>query len=130
MCPDGASHAARPSAFQHASGLPLPHNTPLPSWDHMFLCNGFCCSPPPLRRRVLLFFVHEVHAPALLFHLLLGYHSQTNVSIFGPIVTSNFSFELGLTVAATRRRQRGAVCRLNTNVIPFKFMSRCYFVIS
>lgn len=19
---------------------------PLPSWDHMFLCNGFCCSPP------------------------------------------------------------------------------------
>lgn len=25
-----------------------PHfaDPPYPSWDHMFLCNGFCCSPP------------------------------------------------------------------------------------
>lgn len=23
-----------------------PRGPPQPSWDHMFLCNGFCCSPP------------------------------------------------------------------------------------
>lgn len=52
VCPGcgraGASHAARLSAFQHASRLrpPRSRHPPLPSWDHMFLCNGFCCSPP------------------------------------------------------------------------------------
>lgn len=26
---------------------PRARTSPQPSWDHMFLCNGFCCSPPP-----------------------------------------------------------------------------------
>lgn len=63
----GASHAACPSAFQHARDSALAPDPP-DSWDHMFLCNGFCCSPPSHC------FFGRVHATAHLFHWLLGYH--------------------------------------------------------
>lgn len=66
------------SSTPRAPPAPRHRTTPLPSWDHMFLCNGFCCSPPHSR---VLFFVQEVHAPALLFHLLLRYHLTCHVSL-------------------------------------------------
>lgn len=55
VCPGSARAGAlrrlprrSPERIPARLGTPplAPHTPPLPSWDHMFLCNGFCCSPP------------------------------------------------------------------------------------
>lgn len=64
----GASHAARSSAFQHASGLPPTPRATVPRNPHGIIC--FCATVFVVRRLVVLFFAPEVHALELLFHLL------------------------------------------------------------
>lgn len=64
----GASHAARPSAFQHASGLP---RAPAPPRNpHGIIC--FCATVFVVRRRRLVFCSRSSRFSS--FHLLLGYH--------------------------------------------------------
>lgn len=64
--PLARAHSSTPQGFS-----PHPPGPPYSSWDHMFLCNGFCCSPP---LSSCFFFADEVHATVGLFHLLLRYH--------------------------------------------------------
>lgn len=63
--------AASPERIPARLGTPpRARRPPAPSRDHMFLCNGFCCSPP----LSCCFFGGEVHATLLLFPSLLRYH--------------------------------------------------------
>lgn len=62
----GASHAARPSAFQHASGLPrAPRAASPPPTATLMGSYVFVQRFLLFAAAVLLFFVEEVHAPAL-----------------------------------------------------------------